>query len=419
MGKRWRKGGRATRGTAVVAPVEIPAHGVTAFTPGQPVAPGPGIVATERTPRQFTFPSGYNIAQRPRTTELTPFEVLRQFAALYEGIQLCERVYLDILGRLELRVVARATGMAATDEAARGIHDFLARPDGERDLRAWMAAATRDLVEIDAVAIYRHRRRDGGLHALELVDGSTMKPLIDSLGRRPEPPAPAYQQFVWGMPAGLYTRDEVDYLCETPRTDSVYGVSRVERILYCVNGALRKQSFDLARYTDGVVPAGMLLPPQNTDWTPEQLAEYEYHFNELLAGNTQQRMRVKVTPPGFTFIGTHPQEPDIAFDQWLLNVTAACFGLTMAELGMTEGVNKSSGETQENVVYRRAVRPLADFFARYLSQIVAEEFDPGYAVTWGGFDEPEDFATKAQSLALLVGAGIIAPERAAGLLGLG
>ena len=160
------------------------------------------------------------------------------------------------------------------------------------------------------------------------------------------------------------------------------------------------------------------MPPEHTEWTPEQLAEYEYHFNTLLAGNTQQRMRVKVTPPGFTFVGTHPQEPSLDFDRWLLNVTAACFGLTMAELGMTEDVNKSSGETQENVVYRRAVRPLADFFARYLSRVVAEEFDPAYAVTWGGFEEAEDFAAKAQALALLVDAGIIGPERAAGMLGL-
>lgn len=249
MGKRWR--GRAVRGKGKVMPMaEIPAQGVTAFTAGQPVAPGPGIVAEGGAPRQFTFGSGYNIAQRPRSTELTPFEVLRQFAALYEGVQLCERVYLDILGRLELRVVARATGLVATDTTAHAIQDFLAMPDGERDLRGWLAAATRDLLEIDALAIYRHRRRDGRLYALELVDGSTIKPLIDNLGRRPAPPAPAYQQFVWGMAAGLYTRGELDYLCETPRTDSVYGVSRVERILYCVNQALRKQGFDLARYTE-------------------------------------------------------------------------------------------------------------------------------------------------------------------------
>src|SRR6185437_2462446 len=109
MGKGKRRGVRAWRALtpkqmqamAGGAPGEIPTHGITAFTPGQPVPPGPGIVADDGTPRQFTFPSGYNIAQRPRALELTPFETLRQFAALYEGVQLCERVYLDILGRLE------------------------------------------------------------------------------------------------------------------------------------------------------------------------------------------------------------------------------------------------------------------------------------------------------------------------------
>ncbi len=426
MGKNQRRSATARREPTPTqqqtisgdAPAEIPSHGITAFTPGQPVRPGPGIVAQDGTPRQFTFPSGYNIAQRPRALELTPFETLRQFAALYEGVQLCERVYLDILGRLELRVVPRDSSETPDHAMARRIEDFLARPDGERDLRGWMAAATRDLLEIDALAIYRRRRRDGKLWALELVDGSTIKPLIDDLGRRPQPPAPAYQQFVWGMPAGLYTTDELDYLCETPRTDSVYGVSRVERILYCINQALRKQAFDLARYTDGVVPAGILYPPEDSEWTMDQLVEYERQFNALLAGNNQQRMRVKVAPPGFTFTATHPQEPEMDFDRWLLNITAACFGLTMAELGMTEQVNKSSGETQENVVYRRAVRPLADFFARYLSRVVAEEFDPRYQVTWGGFEEPEDFASQAQALALLVQNGIIDAARAREILGL-
>jgi hypothetical protein len=183
-----------------------------------------------------------------------------------------------------------------------------------------------------------------------------------------------------------------------------------------VNQALRKQTFDLARYTDGEVPAGIFQVPLDTEWTTQDIMEYEQKFNEFLTGNAQQRVRVKVAPPGFTFVPTHPQEPNTDFDRWLLNLTAACFGLTMAELGMTEQVNKSSGATQENVVYRRAVRPLADFFARYLSRIIAEEFDPRYRLTWTGFEVPEDFATKAHALAELVQSGIIRPDQAAGML---
>lgn len=408
---------RARRTAPTIQPA-IPEQGIAVFTPGQPPGPGPGIVPPDGAPRQFTFPVGTNIAARPRATEPTAFEALRQLAQAYDGVQICERVYLDILGRLEAQIVPRAGTDALTTPPA-GALALAESPDGERDLRAWMAAATRDLLELDAVVVYRRRRRDGRLHALELVDGATIKPLIDALGRRPAPPAPAFQQFVWGMPAGLYTADELDYLRESPRTDSVYGISRVERLLFCVNVALRKQHADLTRFTDGVVPAGLLRVPVSMDWTTEQLEEYERLFNVLLAGNQQLRRRVKVLPPGFDFQSLQDEEPHVEFDRWLLNLTAACFGLTMAELGITEEVNKSSGETQENVVYRRAVRPLAEFFARYLSRVIAQEVDPRYQLRWAGFEEPEDFATRAGALAQLAGAGIVTPERAAALLGLG
>jgi hypothetical protein len=39
-------------------------------------------------------------------------------------------------------------------------------------------------------------------------------------------------------------------------------------------------------------------------------------------------------------------------------------------------------------------------------------------VTWGGFEEPEDFASQAQALALLVQNGIIDAARAREILGL-
>ncbi len=167
--------------------------------------------------------------------------------------------YFDVLGRPELRVLPRTELLDDGEEAAAPrwrepaarIEAFLESPDRAQDLRSWLVAFVRDLLEIDAVAIYTRTTRGGDLHALELVAGETVKPLIDESGRPPRPPEPAYQQFLYGLPAGQYTLDELDYLRETARTDSVYGLSRVERILLRVNQALRKQNFDLARFTDG------------------------------------------------------------------------------------------------------------------------------------------------------------------------
>jgi hypothetical protein len=64
-------------------------QGGAIFPPGEPLRPTPGIEAAGGRPRQWAFPVGYNIGQRPRATEQTSFEQLRNLAALYDGIQLC------------------------------------------------------------------------------------------------------------------------------------------------------------------------------------------------------------------------------------------------------------------------------------------------------------------------------------------
>ncbi|HEV2237272.1 MAG TPA: phage portal protein, partial [Ktedonobacterales bacterium] len=394
------------------------------FPPGQPLTPIPGLTPPDGAPRQWAFPVGYNIGQRPRATEQASFEQLRNLATLYDGVQLCERVYFDLLGRLEPRVAPRSELLAEGEpasaprwrEPARRIEAWLEAPDRAQDLRSWLVAFVRDLLELDAVAIYARRTRGGGLHALELVDSSSIKPLIDVRGRTPEPPDPAYQQFVYGVPGGWYSRDELDYLRETARTDSVYGLSRVERVILRVNQALRKQDFDLARFTDGATPLGVMTLPAESVWTPEQVRLFEETFNGLLAGNDQMRVRARVLPPGATWQALAGDDPLLAFDRFLLNVTVAAFGLTMDELGFTETSNRSVGQTQASVVYRRAVAPVAGLAAGYLTRTVRRFFDPRFTVSFGGLEEPEDFAARAEAFARLVPVGVISPSQAARLL---
>jgi hypothetical protein len=394
------------------------------FAPGQPLRGVPGLAGRDGMPRQWAYRPAYNFSLRPRGTEQTTFEQLRNLAALYDGIQLCERAYFDVLGRLELRVLPRMELLEEGEEVAAPrwrepaarIEAFLESPYRTQDLRSWLVAFVRDLLEIDAVAIYTRTTRSGDLYALELVAGETVKPLIDESGRSPRPPEPAYQQFLYGLPAGQYTLDELDYLRETARTDSVYGLSRVERILLRVNQALRKQNFDLARFTDGVTPLGLIEPPAGLTWTPEELETFERLFNGLLTGNDEVRVRAKVLPPGASFESLRGDDPLIEFDRFLLNVTVASFGLTMDELGFTETSNRSVGESQQGVVYRRAVAPIAGLIAGYLTRKVRRWLDPRFTVSFGGFEEPGDFATRAEAFAQLIPLGVISPAQAARLL---
>jgi len=137
---------------------------VASFAPGTPAAP----VGLSR--RLQPHPA----ASRQRETT---FEQLRNLAALYDGIQICERVYFDLIGRLELRVLPRAELLAYGEDAAfptwrepaRRIEELLESPDRIQDLRSWLVAFVRDLLEIDAVAVYTRLTRSGQLYALELA----------------------------------------------------------------------------------------------------------------------------------------------------------------------------------------------------------------------------------------------------------
>ncbi len=393
------------------------------FAPGTPPAPTP-LDGGARQPRQWAYPVGFNVTQRPRAGEATTFEQLRNLAALYDGIQICERVYFDLLGRLELRVLPRAELLADGEDAAaprwrepaRRIEALLEAPDRVQDLRSWLVAFVRDLLEIDAVAVYTRRTRSGALYALELIAADTIKPLVDEAGRAPQAPAPAYQQVLYGVVAGDYTLDEMDYLRETARTESVYGISRVERILLRVNQALRKQNFDLARFTDGATPLGLIQPPGDLNWTPDQLDTFERAFNGLLAGNDAWRVRAKALPPGSSWVALAGDDPLVEFDRFLLNITVAAFGLTMDELGFTDTSNRSVGESQQNVVYRRAVAPVVALASGFLTRKVRRWLDPRFTVSFGGIEEPEDFAARAEAFARLIPLGVVSPAQAARLL---
>lgn len=398
--------------------------GTPFLAPGAPIRPIPALTPPQGL-RQFAYLPGYNIGQLPRGTEDYTFEDLRALAKVFDGSQLCQQVWFDYISKLELLIEPRPELVDVDgdiSEFASDIafyQDFFAYPDKVLDLHTWMQAAVKDQLEIDAVAIYVRKDKIGRPYALDLVDGATIKPLIDDRGRRPMPPFPAYEQFINGMPAALLTSEDLLYVKETERTDSVYGLPRTQRIILKINQALRKQSKDLMRFTDGSIPAGVLQPSMDLNWSQEQLEMYEQQINNLLGGNDQARARIKVLPRGMEYKTTEEPDIHIDLDMWILNITAACHGLTMDELAITANSNRSVGQSQENVVYRRAMAPLMNRYAKLFTHILKVYFkETRFIIKWRGFEEQEDFAVKAGAYAGLVNSGIQSPTQAAREMGL-
>lgn len=371
-----------------------------AFGPGLaliPAAIDPTRRDTGRPEPRFTE---YQVSSNlPGVTDrLVPWKVLRDAAAAGGIPRRCIQIRKDEITTLEWTItiskdaVAKAEadspGSSRADveadlrkrlgpEIARATA-FWERPDPgqDEDWPDWIGKLLEEHLVLDAVAIYPRRTYGGDLHSLEILDGTTIKPLRDYRGGKPLPPNPAYQQNLWGFPRGEYVADVDDdgkilnayapdtliYKRRNVRAETLYGHSAVEQCLEDLDVWLRRRAWIRAEFTDGTVPAGLLRNTGANSWTPQQVLEYETALNDAWSGQTLERHRMRILPPGFEL----ESSPDVAerykpeYDLFLLKQLAAHFSTTIAELNFTEtGGIGSSGyhEGQADIKERIATMP--------------------------------------------------------------
>jgi hypothetical protein len=231
-----------------------PGQGI--FSPGYPLAP----LEPERV-RVWDYPVGVNTIYTPRSYEAISFEELRRLADAHDITRLAIETRKDQLERLDwaIRVIGDKPRQAHAAGRVQAVAEFWRRPDGERPFATWPRELMEDLLVLDAPVLELRPNRGGALIGLDIVDGATIKVLVDETGRRPRSPAPAYEQVIKGRPWKLLTSDDLLYWPRNPRPHKAYGFGPVEQIVMTVNIALRRQVMQLQHFTDGNVP-----PPQAT-----------------------------------------------------------------------------------------------------------------------------------------------------------
>lgn len=418
------------------------------FGPGTPLQPSTSAEEQTGGPRRFQYPVGVNTVISPRREQpgLTPFEQLRHLASLYDVAAMCIAVRIEELQGMPWALVAKdKKQQRALQGEADAVAEFFAQPDKLNDFSAWIGMLLYDLFSIDALTLYKRPDRSGRLYGLEVVDGSTIKPLLDERGR-----TLAYQQILHGAPASQYRRPEADspdeqmpvfaphelvYRPRWTRSFTPYGFPPSEWIILRVNTALRKQSFDLAYFTDGNIPDMIGSPPDDRTLNPEQVSEFETWFNAVLEGDDAARRKVRFVPWNMNLKELRPFSYETKLDEWMLKVTCSAFGVPPQELGFTNDVNRATAEMQEAVNNRRGLKPLAGWlkqmFDRFTQVDLAESWQPqpgNTSISLPGqptrrptnpfkqlewqwqFGDDEDELTQARTDEIYTNIGVVSPD---------
>jgi Phage portal protein len=380
------------------------------FSPGVPIIPGAINPLQDRgrpDPRRYEFLVAQNI--NITETRLVPFKTLRAAADQIDILRRCIEVLKNKVAALDWdivisddaseKIIAESGGnhLQAMDKARTEfaseidrLVDFWKMPDVAEGLTFadWIRLCLEEVLVLDAWAIWPQKTVGGDLMGFKVLDGSTIKPLINDLGFRPTPEqGPAYQQILYGFPRtefditndapdadGEFTSDQLVYNIMNRRTWTVYGYSPVERSLMIADIYLRRQQWIRAEYTDGVVPEMLFETDATFGNNPELLRAYENIFNDDLAGQTEQRKRARLLPAGIKAVqleGYGEKFSDV-FDEYLVTSICGHFGVLPTEIGFSSkgGIGASGHQKGEaESAQQLGLEPLQQWLGKVLTNL--------------------------------------------------
>jgi len=437
------------------------------FPPLEPIYPvpidiGEGPSGRPR-PRRFQFMVGWNLPVGQPGTEgvkLANFQVLRDYGEVPSPVRVCIEVCKHDMEGLNWDIVPTPDAARAQQSNPAKRKDFEKRkdeamqfilnpdPDNYDGFDDWFNAVLEDVIVLDALAIHLQPTTGKGngplgsnLGALALLDGSTVRPLLNEWGARPRVPEPAYQQIIWGVPrvdlmdiinlgpdatiedikeinpvleeltqsVDQWSGDQLIYFRTNPRSWTPYGFGPLEQGILPAAIILARMQWQFEFFRSGSLPS-VFMDPGPTISTPEEARQLQEAIN-MLGGDLAAMHQVIVTPPGAKTTEQKVVDLSSDFDTWVTSLVAMPFGLSISDLGLTPklatmmspeagkmAANAATDKTFRHSAIPRAKKLKAKIFDRLL-QITLGQRDMEWS--WGITQQGEsrnDLVTQQVSL---------------------
>ena len=424
--------------------------------PAAPLLPSPidpvSEISGRAEPRKFQYQVAYNLNL---TQQEVPWSVLRSLAEQCDIISRAITIRTSDISKMEwsftlspdaIQRIMTEQNVSHAKAAKIGREKFGEKidaltafwrnpyPQSDKGWNQWITESAWNILTFDGWAIYPKYNLGGKVIGFDLIDPSTIKILLDDRGDTPRPPAPAYQQILWGFPRGEFTAspdsdvngeyytgvnsdasyktDQLSYFIQNRRTYSVYGFSAVEQAIPAATLYLERQRWMIEDFQAGTMPM-TFMKTDSTELNHLKLAEFERVFNDKLVGSSEERHKVKVLPKGFDPIVapsmSERYKPE--YDEFIIKRIASIFGVAPSQLGVIAraglGGGKGAHDGEEQSAETVSSRPMENYIVECINSLCRRYLDMDTNLTFNlNYDtssENEETQAKAYQTALSSG----------------
>ncbi len=177
---------------------------------------------------------------------------------------------------------------------------------------------------------------------------------------------------------------------------------------------MRRDAITLEYYRSGSAPDAFATLPK--EWTIDQIKQFQDYFDALMSGNLGRRRMLKFMPSDFRLQEMRQPPLKDQYDEWLARVI--CYAFSVPASAFVSQVNRATSETLRLQATQEGLVPLKAWIKDALDRVIQAYLGaPDLEFVWVG-DDAIDPLQQAQTLQILVGAGIKTRDEARADLGL-
>jgi len=235
----------------------------------------------------------------------------------------------------------------------------------------------RDVLEIDSGVVYKGHNVSGEIVELFSYDGGRFLMNINEHGILGEDgdgnPVPAYYQYsfrqVQGAPIPFEKKEIIYGKINTLTESPPYGWSPLQSIQQEVEVMIQSTRYNKEFFINNATPDGIV----NVNMDLDNLRTFQSAWEQQVKGKPH-KLVFHNSESSFTPLATSNKDMDwLEGQKWYFHVVFGAYGLSPQEVGFYENSNKSTGESQERITIKNAIKPYLQLIAQKINNEIRNE----------------------------------------------